>query len=155
MARQHPRMVNGTSALKLVAEDGELKVAGTLQEQIKPKHEPVKMPENISKYPVLVKLWEEIVPEIEAYGWLADVDAASLALMIRHYAISVKASNQILREGVTIEGEREEKKHPADVVFRSQSASFLTYARENGMTLQSRMRGRTAPMDSDTDNPFD
>lgn len=104
----------------------------------------------------MLELWNEIVPEMEEMGWLTEIDTASLALMIRHYAAALDASERLADEGPTIFGEREEKKHPADMVFRAQSTAFLAYAREQGMTLRSRMGGKPeAPASGgDDSNPF-
>lgn len=153
MARVRPTAAAGPG-LKLVHASGFDNSKGTLQETV-PHEKDIPKPKNIRDSVVLSRLWDEIVPEIAQLGYISKADASSLAIMIRHYHAALVASDYLIKYGPVTEGQYDDKKNPADVVFRSQSASFLTYAREHGMTLQARLHGKTSNLDDgDASNPF-
>lgn len=101
------------------------------------------------------QLWDEIVPTLDEAGLVARCDGPTLDLMLEHYRLAKLAASQI--ESVTTEDHHngDVKKHPAEAVFRLESAMFLQYAQQVGMSFASRARipdeGRSADGDS---NPF-
>lgn len=93
--------------------------------------------------PLAAKTWREVIPKLqaEAPDWLAEVDVPVLALMLETYAMAVGASRAMRRGGghlaiIDIDeghgGRR--RKHPAHQVFRESAASFLSMAKEFGLT---------------------
>ena len=152
MARSIPRGSRGRPNLSIV--DGSVALKDTVQSRTVTPTE-LDMPPNIAKSKKLRELWQEIVPALMENGLVTSADVPTLALMIRHYQAALEASDELLRDGPTVEGRLEIKKNPAEVVFRSESMSFAAYARELGMTLTSRMRTKLpADVDNIGDNPF-
>ena len=139
------RLVQGSNALKTESVQTYAKTVTSLE-----------MPPNIHQNEDFRELWQEIVPDLVANGLVTKADVPAIALMIRHYHAALAASDELAEVGPTVEGRYEDKKNPAEVVFRSQSMSFAAYARELGMTLGARVRGKLPDdlPESDDDNPF-
>lgn len=90
--------------------------------------------------------WERIVPALaeEVPELVTKFDTPAFGLMLEHFTIA-RAARRALRKGrgtivLAKDPERAgtQRKHPAWQVFREASASFLTLAREFGLTPSSR-----------------
>lgn len=135
--------------------DGDVDAPVTAADVVKPGRPP--RPEKLPK--ALHELWDQLVDDLDAAGMLAAVDGPALELALRHYAAAVKASNTLAAGSITVadpvHGGR--KKNPAEAVFRAQSAAFLAYAQQLGMTFVSRARSpmsREDPAGGEATNPF-
>lgn len=120
-----------------------------------PRLAPAK-PNSVVGNPELSELWDEIVPELDRTGLLAPSDGPAVELALRHYLMARKASDEVT--SVSVETDPDHggmKKHPAEAVFRLESAMFLQYATQLGMTFVSRARTPAAKGADDGDvNPF-
>lgn len=105
----------------------------------------------------LSALWDEIVPELDATGLVAPSDAPAIELALRHFLLARSASEQV-GESVSVETDPDHggvKKNPAEAVFRLESAAFLEYAKQLGMTFVARARTPAAKgRDDGASNPF-
>jgi P27 family predicted phage terminase small subunit len=105
----------------------------------------------------LSALWDEIVPELDRTGLVAPSDGPAIELALRHYLLARQASEQV---GGSVSVETDEnhggvKKNPAEAVFRLESAMFLQYAGQLGMTFVSRARTPAGKgLDDGDANPF-
>jgi P27 family predicted phage terminase small subunit len=133
--------------------DGE--AAGSAAEGV-PRVAPM-MPESVKANKQLAKLWDEIVPQLDEAGLVAPSDGPAIELALRHFLVAREASDQI---GTRISVETDEdhggvKKNPAEAVFRLESAAFLEYAKQLGMTFVARARTPAAKGSDDGEgNPF-
>lgn len=114
------------------------------------------MPASVRDNRELAALWDEIVPELDRTGLLAPSDGPAVELALRHYLMARRASDEV--SSVAVETDADHggmKKHPAEAVFRLESAMFLQYATQLGMTFVSRARTPAAKGADDGDaNPF-
>jgi len=130
-------------------------VAGSLAEST-PRLAPDKPPA-VEANAQLSKLWDEIVPQLDESGLVAPSDGPAVELALRHFLVAREASEQI---GTQISVETDEdhggvKKNPAEAVFRLESAAFLEYAKQLGMTFVARARTPAAKGRDDGEaNPF-
>lgn len=111
--------------------------------------------------PVLSQLWDEIVPELDRAGLLAPSDGLAVEMCLRHFRAARVASDELAGATATVWDAKNERtmKHPAEVVFRSESLAFLEYAKQLGMTFVARARTPGAGSgaggtDAGEDNPF-
>ena len=103
----------------------------------------------------LSRLWDEIVPGLDAAGLLAPSDAAAVELCLRHFLTSRQAHNELADVVVEDSAHGGVKKNPAEAVFRAESEMFLKYAQQLGMTFVSRARTPAAKGGADDGgNPF-
>lgn len=129
--------------------------AGSAAEVV-PRLAPVKPPA-VESNPALSVLWDEIVPQLDETGLIAPSDGPAVELALRHFLVAREASEQI---GTQISVETDEdhggvKKNPAEAVFRLESAAFLEYAKQLGMTFVARARTPAAKGRDDGEaNPF-
>lgn len=113
------------------------------------------IPPGIANNEVLRGVWSELVGMMpkEVLDNLDEMDGLFIEAMCRHYAIARKASNEVISADsvlVTDNPNHRMQKHPAEVIFRSQSQAFLAYMKEAGWTPKARNSGKN----KDTDNPF-
>jgi P27 family predicted phage terminase small subunit len=116
-------VVDGGSAASLVAPKEPDKPAG--------------LPLEISE------LWDEIVPVLAEAGLLSEADGMTLEMALRHFSMARKASNELLEAGIVIEDKRhggQEAKSPKAQIFKDNSAAFLEYAKQLGLSFASRSR---------------
>lgn len=114
-----------------------------------------KMPDGLPKD--LHELWDEIVDALDAAGLIAQCDAVTLELALRHYLVARKASNALLRSSVTTEDKKNDRvmKNPASQVFRDHSTAYLEFAKQLGLTFVSRARVPLGDKgDGNDGNPF-
>lgn len=114
-------------------------------------------PIRCQKNKALSAAWDELVPALAETGFLAGADAHTIEICLRHYLISVRASEEVLREdSVKVWDDKNERwqKNPAEPVFRMESASFLEYAKQLGMTFMARARTPGKDRRQSDDNPF-
>jgi P27 family predicted phage terminase small subunit len=99
-----------------------------------------------------------IVPGLDRAGLLSQADLASVVLMLEHFVSTHKAYQDIQRTGLVVPATTDgiEKKSPAEAIMRLQSAYFLDYAKQLGMTWMARARTPAAPRAEEEDgaNPF-
>lgn len=128
--------------------------AGTAAAEV-PAQAPTKPPA-VKRSRALSRLWDEIVPELDRAGLVSVADGLTIELALRHFLIARTASEQIGEELIVSDkahGADAVKKNPAEAVFRAESAMFLRYAGQLGLTFVS--RARTPGKDGDGDaNPF-
>lgn len=125
-------------------------------DKIEPKMPP--KPEHL-QVGELSTLWDMLVPRMAEYGMVTEVDGLAIELCLRHYVAARAASEQLAdADSVAIVDEGHDgrmQKHPADAVFRAQSAMFLQFARELGLTFVARARTPAAKgPDGGEKNPF-
>lgn len=121
-----------------------------------PAAEP-EMPDAVRGDEELSALWNAVVPDLGRAGIIAAGDALTLEMALRHFRAARRASDDVRANGTTIQDEGgETRKNPADVVFRQQSALFLEYAKQLGMTFVARARTPSAPggEEGSGGNPF-
>lgn len=95
------------------------------------------------------KVWNELAPKLERVGCLTKVDGETLALLCTHYAVAKQAAEILKQEGLVDHDERGlARKHPMLQVLRDNSAAYLKYCQEFG--LSPKARGRI-----DVTEPFD
>jgi P27 family predicted phage terminase small subunit len=134
---------------------GDHETAGSAAETVA-KESPDK-PAAVSGNPALSGLWDEIVPQLAAVGLVARSDGPAIELALRHFLMARQASDQIGSQ-VVVETDEDHggvKKNPAEAVFRLESAAFLEYAKQLGMTFVARARTPAAKGRDDGEaNPF-
>ena len=134
--------------------DGET-VEPTAAERVRPQapDKPAGLPEELSE------LWDTIVATLDEAGLLARCDGPTVEMALRHFVAARKASDELMRaESVSVEDEKNGRlaKHPADQTFRGQSAQFLEYVKQLGMSFAARARTPVAKEREDgRDNPFE
>jgi P27 family predicted phage terminase small subunit len=103
-------------------------------------------------------MWNELVGELAEAGLVARLDRFALHLAIRHYLAAIDSSDELFREGPTVSGSMGTPvRNPASAAFKIHSDTFLTFAKQFGLTFASRVR-MTLPEEHqdalDTGNPF-
>jgi len=91
----------------------------------------------------LAALRAELAPKLQAAGLLAGVDEFALEMAIRHFLAARGASEALLAAGgvvVTDPAHATVKAHPAHGAFLAESAAFLTYAKQLGLSFDARAR---------------
>lgn len=116
--------------------------AGSLAETVRPH-----APDRPFGFPVddaeLSALWDELVPVLDEAGVLAKCDGPTIELALRHFLAARRASDAMLTGDVVIPDPGHGqglKKNPAGAEFRSQSALFLEFAKQMGMSFAARAR---------------
>ncbi|WP_166649264.1 P27 family phage terminase small subunit [Naumannella halotolerans] len=118
-----------------------------------PPTAPVK-PEDVEIDPGLSELWDEVVPELDKAGLVTSSDGPAIEMCLRHMIMARRAFRQVDDVMVDDPAHGGQKKHPAEAVFRLESAAFLEYAKQLGMTFMSRARTPSQRGDADGENPF-
>jgi P27 family predicted phage terminase small subunit len=113
----------------------------TVAEEVQPIA-PIK-PDAVARNRELSKLWDELVPQLDKDGLLARSDTMALELALRHFLLARKASNATNRNLAVDDRTGSVKKNPAEAIFRAESAMFLRYAQQLGMTFAGRARTPT------------
>lgn len=112
-------------------------------------------PEMPSGLPLDVQeLWEEIVPILADAGLLSRADGMTVEMALRHFVIARAASNSLIEGGIVVEDKRhggQEAKSPRAQVFKDNSAAFVEYAKQLGLSFASRARV-TMPKEADDDD---
>ena len=140
----------GPMKLHLVTETGE--DDGTAASRV--KAEP---PEKPSGLPLEVdELWDELVDPLTEAGLLAACDGPTIEMALRHFAVARKASNKVIEEGSTVADTVHGgvKKSPDAQIFKDNSAAFLEYAKQLGLSFASRARVNLPKDGDDGDNIF-
>lgn len=140
--------------LKLIKDEPTEPVQETAQDLV-PAVAPSK-PADVENDPVINALWDELVPELDKAGLLTTADALAIEMALRHVYLARKAFDSASADGVVVPDPNHGgvKKHPAEAVFRLESAAFLNYARQLGMTFAGRARV-PAGGDGGEPNPFE
>lgn len=125
--------------LKLAPTGEQPEIVGSAQGlvDVKEPGKPVGMPMEISE------LWDEIVPVLSEAGLLSEADGMTLEMALRHFSAARKASNGLLEEGIVVEDRRhagQKAKSPNAQVFKDNSAAFLEYAKQLGLSFAARSR---------------
>lgn len=112
-------------------------------------------PDGILDNEKMNKIWDWLVPKLTEAGLAAHMDSLTVEMAVRHYVHAVDASDQLLAGDLLVHGRDEHKKNPLEAVFRSESASFLSYARVLGLSFASRVRmPEPSATADDTPNPY-
>lgn len=117
---------------------------------------PVK-PGPVAVDPVLSELWDQVVPDLDRAGLVCPSDALTIEMCLRHFAAARAASSELAKASASVEDRKHDRlmKHPAEVVFRSESLAFLEFAKQLGMTFVSRARTPSRRSgDGEQANPF-
>jgi P27 family predicted phage terminase small subunit len=122
------------------------------------KAAPLPLPVCPSWLPATAKWqWKRMNEALEGLALAADGPA--LAMCLTHWALARKAAEECLAaEKLAVWDEAHERlaKHPAEAMFRFQSAEFLKYAQQLGMTVAARVRMPLRPEETDVgDGLFD
>lgn len=118
-------------------------------------------PARVRESESLSSLWDEIVPGLEAAGLLTSADVAVIEMALRHFRAAIAIDEdwfaskyEAVVEDTTNTGVST-KKNPTETAYKSQSAMFLEYCKQLGMTFQSRARTQGRDSDGSSDsNPF-
>lgn len=88
------------------------------------------------------KFWHKLAEQVIGAGVLRTVDVPAFVLMAEHYALAMRAIDEIAGyAGLTTEDRNgEERKLPLLQVFRDNAAAYRTFAGEFGLTPSSRAR---------------
>lgn len=85
--------------------------------------------------------WDAHAEKLEQLGILTEVDGPAFTMMARHFDIATRAAKQIEAEGLTVDDfNGAVRKHPLLQVWRENSAAFLRYAAQFGLTPSARSR---------------
>lgn len=135
---------------------------GTAQMDVPAEARRIYKPARVKESESLSALWDEIVPSLEKGGLLCAMDVPALEVALRHYRAFLAIDEdwfaeqyQGVVEEANAQGNIVSKKHPLETAHRSQSAIFMEYCKQLGMTFNA--RARTAGRDNDggaADNPF-
>jgi P27 family predicted phage terminase small subunit len=114
-----------------------------------PPEKPLGLPLAVSE------LWDEIVPALAGAGLVTAADGLTVELALRHFVIARTASNSLIEDGLTVKDAHHGgvKKNPAGQLFRDNSAAFLDYAKQLGLSFAARAR-ITMPDTTIETNPF-
>lgn len=135
---------------------------GSAQQDVGAGSHKLYKPRRVAESESLNELWEEIVPEMEKAGLVTALDVPAIEIALRHYRAYLALDEQWANdryEGVIMEQGAHGvtfKKNPIEVAHRSQSAIFIEYSKQLGMTFAARARtpGRDNDSSSSDDNPF-
>lgn len=87
------------------------------------------------------KFWDAHAEKLEKLGILTEVDGPAFTMMARHWDLATRAAKQIEQDGLTTKDENGAvRKHPLLQVWRENSAAFLRYAAQFGLTPSARSR---------------
>lgn len=149
----------GPIPLRLVPGRGIVQPVGSAAAEVQPRMPA--MPGGVAADPEMKEAWEEIVPGLHEAGLTSAADTAVIETMIRHLVVVRKAHRELMAaDSITVEADTEDpargsKKHPAEAIFRMESAVFAAYAKELGMTWMSRARTTIRKPEADGGNPFE
>lgn len=141
--------------LRPVSSDG---ATGTVAERVRAvaPERPFGFPQDDAE---LSALWDEMVSTLDEAGLLARCDGPMVELALRHFLAARRASDAVFRGDVVVADQSHGgvKKNPAGAEFRNQSALFLEFAKQLGMSFVA--RARTPLRDGDesggrSGNPF-
>lgn len=143
--------------LRVVRGSGLAAVGGSAAAEVQPRMP--KKPKNVAADAELSQWWDDIVPGLFEAGLTSAADTAAIVSMLQHLCLSHKAYKTVVQEGISIMVNEEKpehgwKKNPQEAVMRLESAAFLEYAKQLGMTWMSRARTAIPKGDSDSGNPF-
>ena len=97
-------------------------------------------------YPLVAKVWDQVVEALEDTGVLTAADSGALRLMAQHYALAIEAMSDIRGEGLTrLDENGVERKNPKLQIFRDNSKLFLQYSDRLGLTPSARARLHVEP----------
>lgn len=120
-------------------------------------NEPSK-PESVSDHPELSQVWDEMVEALTADGFLARSDGTTLELYCRHFVLARQAWLEVATSSVSTHDHHNgsDKKHPAEAVFRAESAMCLKYGQLLGLSFVTRARTpvKEPTGDGQEPNPF-
>lgn len=144
--------------LKVLRGEGLAAVPDTAAAMVQPRM-PDK-PKSVADDPDLSQWWDDIVPGLYRAGLTSEADTGAVVQMLQHLSLSHKAYKVVVQEGISIlineeKPEHGQKKHPQEAVLRMESAAFLEYAKQLGMTWMSRARTAIPKGDNDSGNPFE
>jgi P27 family predicted phage terminase small subunit len=115
-------------------------------------------PEKPAGLPLEVdELWDEVVPVLADAGLLSRADGMTLELALRHFVIARKVSNELIEKDVIVEDKHnggDVKKHPGAQVWKDNSAAFLEFAKQLGLSFAARARVTMPKEADDAGNPF-
>ncbi|WEV59684.1 phage terminase small subunit P27 family [Bifidobacterium sp. ESL0728] len=127
----------GPLKLAPVGEKPETDATAQSMVDVKEPEKPMGLPDEVSA------LWDEIVPVLSEAGLLSEADGMTLEMALRHFSTARKASNELLEQGIVVEDKRHAKqkiKSPNAQVFKDNSAAFLEYAKQLGLSFAARSR---------------
>lgn len=87
------------------------------------------------------QFWKEHADKLDALGLLTELDGPAFAMMAIHYDMAQQALQIIKRDGLqAVDENGATRKHPLLQVLRENSAAFLRYAVQFGLTPSARSR---------------
>lgn len=91
--------------------------------------------------PKAKRFWKDHADKLDQLGLLTEVDGAAFSLMAIHYAVAWSAMERVYAEGLTyLDINGVERKSPLLQVWRENSAAYLRYAQQFGLTPSARGR---------------
>lgn len=136
----------GPMKLRIVSQTGT--DDGTAQSRI--VSDPPEMPKGL---PLDVEeLWDDVVGPLTAAGLITKADGLTLEMALRHFVLARRTSNDLIEEGSTVPDTVHGgvKKAPGAQIFKDNSAAFLEYAKQLGLSFAARTR-LTMPKDGGAD----
>lgn len=150
--------------LRLVSatQTAEEALRGTAQQDVPAEARVLYKPARVKESESLSALWDEIVPGLNRAGLLTAADVPALEVAIRHFRAFIALDEEWFNDQFesVIEDQNGQgsttKKNPLETAHRSQSAIFMDYCKQLGMTFTSRARtqGRDSDSSSGDENPF-
>lgn len=107
----------------------------------------------------VAELWDEIVPVLAEAGLLCEADSMTIEMALRHFSLARRASNELIEQGIVVEDRRhggQAAKSPKAQILKDNSAAFLEYAKQLGLSFaaRSRMKGDGRDSKDEQGNPF-
>lgn len=113
-------------------------------------------PKSVSEHAAMDAAWDAIVPKLAAAGLVSAADGPAIEICLMHFILAGRAFLEV-GDTVVVDDPAHgggTKKNPAEAVFRLESAAFLEYAKQLGMTFVSRVRTPSAQQGETDANPF-
>lgn len=87
------------------------------------------------------QFWKAHADQLDRLGILTEADGAAFTVMAIHYAVAWEAMEQVLEDGLLqVDENGAARKHPLLQVWRENSAAYLRYAVQFGLTPSARGR---------------
>ncbi|MCB0190630.1 MAG: phage terminase small subunit P27 family [Anaerolineae bacterium] len=87
------------------------------------------------------RFWKDHIDKLDRLGLLTEVDGTAFTMMAIHYAMAWNAMERIFINGLSrLDENGVERKNPLLQVWRENSAAYLRYAQQFGLTPSARGR---------------
>lgn len=124
---------------------------GTLAAQVQVRRP--RKPAAVTEDAQLSQTWDDLVGDLEDSGLLAAADATLVELAARHL-VKARAAYGEADHVAARDRQGAEKRHPATMVWRQESAELQRILQQLGATPVARLRAPAQLTAEDLDNPF-